>query len=105
MNNELKKELDEFIELFLNQKIVVQYLKVKKELEESKEISSLQKKLNDSKKALALSYGKVGYHQNKEAYLSLQEQYDNHPLVVNYQVLKEEVSYLLEQLEMKLKNI
>ena len=41
--------------------------------------------------------------ENKKKYLMIKDKYENHPLIVNFNVMQEEVSYLLKTLENKLK--
>ena len=104
MNSELKEKLDEFIKDFLEVKEVKQYLLLKDELINSLEIKSLQEDLKQSQKNMALSLGTSTYEENKKKYLILKDKYEKHPLVVNFNVMQEEVSYLLKTLENKLKN-
>ena len=103
MNSELKEKLDEFIKDFLEVKEVKQYLLLKEEIVNSQELKDLQLKLKKSQKKMALSLGTSSYKQNKSKYLELKNKYENHPLVVNFNVMQEEVSYLLKTLENKLK--
>lgn len=103
MNSELKEKLDEFIKDFLEVKEVKQYLLLKEEIVNSQELKDLQLKLKKSQKEMALSLGTSSYEQNKSKYLELKNKYENHPLVVNFNVMQEEVSYLLKNLENKLK--
>ncbi len=102
MNSELKEKLDEFIKDFLEVKEVKQYLLLKDELMNSLEIKSLQEDLKQSQKNMALSLGTSTYEENKKKYLRLKEKYENHPLVINFNVMQEEVSYLLDELQNKL---
>ena len=104
MNSELKEKLDEFIKDFLEVKEVKQYLLLKDELMNSLEIKSLQEDLKQSQKNMALSLGTSTYEENKKKYLMIKDKYEKHPLVVNFNVMQEEVSYLLKTLENKLKN-
>ena len=103
MNKELKAKLDEFIEDFLNQKEVKQYLLLKKDIEESTELKELNDRLTKAKKNLALSFGKDTYEERRKEYDELKNQIDHHPLIVNFEVLQEEVGYLLDELQSKLK--
>lgn len=103
MNSELKEKLDEFIKDFLEVKEVKQYLLLKEEIVNSQELKDLQLKLKKSQKKMALSLGTSTYEQNKSKYLELKNKYENHPLVVNFNVMQEEVGYLLKNLENKLK--
>ena len=85
MNESIKlaKELKEEI---LKEPLIVEYLRVKELVESNEEINSLKKQI-----ALAKA------HNDNDLHKSLLDRYNNHPLVVNYNVLKEEVSeYLLE---------
>ena len=104
MNKELKERLDKFIEEFLEVKEVKQYLLLKDELINSLEIKTLQEELKVSQKNMALSLGTSSYEENKKKYLMIKDKYENHPLIVNFNVMQEEVSYLLKTLESKLKN-
>lgn len=102
MNSELKKKVDEFINDFLEIKEVKQYLLLKKEILESNEIKELEKSLKKAQKEMALSLGTPSYNENKKIYLELKERYDRHPLVVNFNVMQEEVGYLLNELKNRL---
>lgn len=102
MNNDLKNKLDQFIDEFLEVKEVKQYLLLKEEILSSDEIKELEKNLKQAQKDVALSLGKSNYEENKNRYFSLKKAYDEHPLIVNFNVMQEEVSYLLKTLENKL---
>lgn len=102
MNSELKNKLDEFIDDFLQVKEVKQYLLLKKEILESSEIKELESSLKKAQKEMALSLGTPSYNENKKIYLELKERYDRNPLIVNFNVMQEEVSYLLNYLKDKL---
>lgn len=104
MNKDLKEKLDRFIEDFLDVPEVKQYLLIKKEIETSEELKELNKKLSLSQKDMALSMGTSSYEENKKRYEEIKNLYDNHPLIVNYYCLEEEVSYLLNELKNKLHN-
>ncbi len=103
MTNETKSYLDNFIKEFLEVKEVKQYLLLKKQIEDSLEIKSLQDKVKYSQKDMALSLGTSKYEENKKKYLDAKEELDNHPLIVNFNSIQEEVNYLLEELKNKLK--
>ena len=102
MNSEQKNKLDEFIYDFLQVKEVKQYLLLKKEILESSEIKELESSLKKAQKEMALSLGTPSYNENKKIYLELKERYDRHPLIVNFNVMQEEVSYLLNYFKDKL---
>jgi len=76
---ELKEEI-------LKEPLIVEYLRVKNLLDSDVEINSLKKEI-----ALAKT------HNDNKLHHDLLTRYNNHPLVVNYNVLKEEVNdFLLE---------
>lgn len=104
MNDETKNKLDEFIELFLNQKVVVQYLNLKKEIEHSQTISSLTKELKQAQKDMALAIGNKDEHElKKQRYLELKKNLDTDPLMVNFEFVKNEMHELLLELTNALK--
>ena len=104
MNSELKEKIDLFINDFLEVKEVKQYLLLKQEITNSREIRELENKLKRSQKNMALSLGTSLYEQNKNEYLESKSKYDNHPLIVNFNIVQEEVGYLLKSFKEKLEN-
>ena len=103
MNKEIQDKLDEFITSFLEVKEVKQFLILKDELASSKEIENLKEEVKRSQKDMALSLGTSLYKEKKAYYLSKKREYESHPLFVNYEMLKEEVDYLINELVNKLK--
>ena len=103
MNKEIQDKLDEFITSFLEVKEVKQFLILKDELASSKEIEVLNDEVRRSQKDMALSLGTSLYKEKKAYYLSKKREYESHPLIVNYEMLKEEVDYLINELVNKLK--
>ena len=103
MNNELKEYLDSFIEKFLSLKEVKQYLSLKSEIENSNEIKELSSQVAKAQKDLALSLGKSSYQDKKKEYEQIKLAYDTHPLITNFNVIKEEISSLVNELVLNLK--
>ena len=77
---ELKKELD-------NLPLFIEYKRVKNLVENSNE-------LEDLKKSIALAK----LHHEDEEHKRLLNEYNNHPLIVNYDALKNEVYDYLSQI-------
>lgn len=102
MDKELQAVLDRFIEEFTSDPLIKQYLLVKEEIERSERIRKRKEELNSAKKDLALSLGKENYEEKKSVYLSLQKEWDEDPLIVNYNVLKEEVDAVVRELKREL---
>ncbi len=98
MDDELKKRIDHFIEDFMAQKEIKQYLLLKEEIIKSEEIKEINQRLVASKKQLAKSFGTANYQKNKDDYLKIQSEYDQHPLIVNYNVAKDVVTEILEEI-------
>ncbi len=99
MDKTLKEHIDQFIDDLVNQKDVKQYLELKKAIDNSEEIKELKNQLVNAKKALALSFGTKDYDKRKMEYEDIQYRYDNHPLIVNFNVAKGEIEYLLETIK------
>lgn len=102
MDKEVRDRLDQFINDFLNVKEVKQFLLIKEEISHSEELTLLKEKLKLSQKDMALSIGKKDYNEKKDNYFQTKKEYENHPLIVNYNVLLDEVNYLLNELKNKL---
>ncbi len=84
--NESIKLAKELKEELLKEPLIAEYLRVKELVDKDEEINLLKKDI-----ALAKA------HKNDKLHQELLSRYNNHPLVVNYNVLKEEVNeYLLE---------
>jgi len=80
LSQELKDELDK-LPLFQEYKIL------KKELDESSEIKTLKKEIVRAK-----NENRIDDHK------ALLKEYDNHPLVVNFNTIEEEVKNYLKQI-------
>ena len=84
------EKAQELSEQIKKEPIVIEYLHLKELIENDEELKSLRKKI-----ALAASKKDEANHQR------LKEMYDNHPLVNNFYLIKEEVENLL----LEIKNI
>lgn len=80
LSQELKKELD-------NLPLFQEYKALKKEIDESSEIKSLKKEIVRAKNENRLDDHKM-----------LLEKYNNHPLIVNFNIIEEEVKNYLKQI-------
>lgn len=105
MNKELQDYLDKFILNFLNEPSIKQYLSLKEKINQSKELKELNEKIIKAKKTLALSFNSNNYEQAKKDYESLNNLMINHPLIVNFEVVKEEVAFLIDNLVDQLKTL
>jgi len=81
---ELAKELKEEI---LKDPLIVEYFRIKRLVESNEEINALKRDI-----ALAKA------HHEDEFHKELLAKYNSHPLVVNYNTLKEEVNEYLSEI-------
>lgn len=81
---ELAKELKEEI---LKEPLIVEYFRIKRLVESNEEINALKRDI-----ALAKA------HHEDELHKELLAKYNSHPLVVNYNTLKEEVNEYLSEI-------
>ena len=77
---ELKAEIDK-------EPVVIEYKRIKSLIDCNEELQELKRQI-----ALAKA------HKDNDLHKSLLAKYNNHPLIINYQVLKEEVSGLLQEI-------
>lgn len=92
-----QKEAEKLLEDFRNLGLVKRYQAAKKSLEENERLSLLKKEREDLQHSLRFFTGeekKEGFEKARE----LEKQYQEDPLVINYETLKEEVYQLLAPL-------
>ena len=78
--NKLKEEIEK-------EPLIIEYRRIKNLLENDNELNSLKKEI-----ALAKA------NKDNKLHKTLLEKYKSHPLVVNYETLKEEVGNYLEEI-------
>lgn len=95
--DKINKILLETKEELFNEPIVKQYFLLLKQIEENAELNELKEKIQKAQVDLSMHFGsKESIHQKKKDYLlNLVKQYDEHPLIVNYNFVFEEVNNLL----------
>ena len=82
------------------QKDVQTYFALKSAIENNEGLQSLENEINKAKRQMTLSIDDKEKHQQmKERYLSLKSTYENHPLVQNFYIVKEQVYDLLMQMK------
>lgn len=85
--NEAIKLAKELKEEILKEPLIVEYFRIKHLVESNEEINSLKRDI-----ALAKA------HQEDKLHKELLVKYNSHPLVVNYNTLKEEVNEYLSEI-------
>lgn len=106
MNKDLQDVLDKYIDTFLNQEEVKQYFILEKEIENSQEINNLRENLKNCQKALALSINdNVKHEECLIKYNLAKDDFDNNPIVNNYNIIKEDIYNKLKDLQDKINDI
>lgn len=99
MNN-FDEALDEVKEALYNEKEVQTYFALKEAIQNNEALQELEKEINFTKRQLTLSINDEVKHQEmKEKYIALKSAYENHPLVQNFAIIKEQVYDLLIQMK------
>lgn len=75
--------------------LIKEFLKIKQEINDNERLSHLDKNIKRLQHQICKNNDKAA----KEKYLKLKEEFDNDPLVVNYQILYEEVNNLLKEIK------
>ena len=88
MNDELEKVLQELKDKLDNNETIQEYLSLKSSLENNKELKDMRSEI-----ARLTNENKL---EEKEALINV---YNSHPLVVNYNQIREEVISLLSQIK------
>ncbi len=96
--NEVEKKLEIVKDELYSNPLVLEYFRLKKSIEEDKELMELDKKIRTLQKELCYKNNKENI-DNNESYMALKARFDNHPLVINYNKVKEEVFDLLNEIE------
>lgn len=87
----IKKELGEY-------ECIKEYRKLKALIDKDEYIKNLKIEIDNAKKNLVHEIRDIYSHSvAKDHYLSLKKQFDEHPLIKNYQIVKEECYNLLKE--------
>ena len=81
----LKKEI-------LNSDIYKEYSSLKLQIETSLHLKALKKEINELKQLMTNNINNESHNEYKKQYLAKLEEYDNNPLIQNFNYIKEEFS-------------
>ena len=105
MNKNVEEALKTLSNSLFEMDEVKHYFALKQAILDDKELLEINEKMRKHQKLMVESINDPESHKKeKELYFEYKNQYENHPLVINFNVMQEEVSYLLKTLENKLKN-
>ena len=97
---DLEKNLQEVSQILSNEPLVKEYLSLKNQIENSKELSSLKAEIVTHEKAMTLNMNNDEiYFKEKAIYEELKAKFDNNPLVINFSNVSEELSSLLNEVK------
>ena len=99
MNN-FEAQLEKVKNLLFNQECVKTYFSLKEQIEQSIELNELREKIRFHAQEMTknMSDDEI-YFKNKSIYEKALNEYNSHPLVVDYNAVAEEVNNLLKQLK------
>lgn len=97
MNNELINKANRLSKEFQNLEEYKEYKKIEKAISKNKRLKYLSEEIEKKKKSLPL-LGKKVQLQTLIEIKKLKDEYDSHPLVVNYKQLKNQLIELLKPL-------
>ncbi len=100
MNKELENVLKEVKTALLNEEVVKEYFFLKEQIEQDEELLNLKKEINILQKKLCQKVkDKAKDEDLKKTYASLKEKYDNHPLIMNFSKVSQEVNDILKTIK------
>lgn len=100
MNQEIKNDIDNFIDEFKNLDVVKKYLELKKALLQNDEFKNIKDRKKKAQKKVALSITNHTEHEKaKNEFEQVCKEYNEFPLYVNYLEYEEEVHHLLKNIE------
>ncbi len=98
--NEFEQALQDLVEEIHRLPLAKTYWQLHKEIEENDALQKMKQEMQKWQRQMTLHLSDPKGHQNaKENYEHLQNEYQMHPLIQNYQQVKEEVQDLLFQIK------
>ena len=105
MTNEINEKLEELLKALYENEIVKNYFKYKDAIKDDKSLLEVNEQMRKHQKLMVESINEPETHkQEKDLYLKFKNEYESHPLVVNYEYYKEETYNLLKQISNILNN-
>lgn len=99
MNN-LESQLEKLKDTLFNQECVKTYFSLKSQIEQNAELNELREKIKFHAQEMTKNMENDEiYFKNKELYEKVLNEYNEHPLIADYNVVFEEVNSLLKQLK------
>ena len=97
---DLEKKLQEVHSILFDEPLVKEYLSLKKQIESSEYLSSLQKEIIIHEKEMTKNVNDDEiYFKEKEIYEDLKSKFDNDPLIINFKNVSEELLDILNEVK------
>ena len=97
---DLEKNLQEVHSILFDEPLVKEYLSLKKQIESSEYLSSLQKEIIIHEKEMTKNANdEEVYFKEKEIYEDLKSKFDNDPLIINFKNVSEDLLYILNEVK------
>lgn len=94
-----EEELQQFREMLFSSPLVKEYFRYKNLLANDEQIQSLVQEIHQHEKNMTMHMMEDEvYQKEKQLYLEKKQIYEQHPLVINYSALQEEVQVLLKEI-------
>lgn len=98
--NDFEQALQDLVEEIRKLPLIKTYWQLHKEIEENVALQNMKQDMQKWQRQMTLHLSNPKMHQQaKENYEHLLQEYQNHPLIQNYQQVKEEVQDLLFQIK------
>lgn len=83
----------------MQEKCVQEYFKLKEKIDEDEQLILLRKKIDEVKQNMSKNaLDKEKYNHYKNEYVALEKQYNQHPIVFNFNEAKDECLILLDEI-------
>lgn len=98
--NDYLEAIENLKSTLFNQEIVKTYFSLRKQIEESEEIKKLNDRLVELQKKMTLNINDDSVYFNcKKEYERTLFEYESHPLINNYHLIKDELFGLLQEIK------
>lgn len=96
----LEKQLSKVQELLFDLPEVKLYFSLREQIEANETLQTMLKEIRHHQKAMTAAMENIQLYQTeKQIYQTLMDSYHSHPLIVNYEQVKENVYFLLKQMQ------
>lgn len=100
IDEKLEKAILDVSKNLMEEPVVKEFLAIKKEIENDDELLELDKSIREHQKNMVkFAHDEEFASKERLLYKKEKEKFENHPLILNYNALKDEVNDLLEEIK------